>query len=500
MTSPPSPTRRRHGTLPAVGLVLLAALLVPPGAPAARSQQTIFDATSALLGVEQGERGKRLNELDALGVDTIRIVLQWRSVAPAPGRASKPEGFNAASPRDYPRGAFSHLDAVVRGATERGMKVLLTPSSPFPAWATKSGRSRLADPVPKELRRFFVALGKRYGGRFRPAAGTSTCGPTPPPCSEQLPEPLPRIGFWSVMNEPNQDIFLRPQYRRGRPYSPRLYRRLFLAAQAGLQASGHPRDSLLIGETAPSGGRTGVDPIPFLRGALCLDARFRRASGCTPIRARGWSHHPYGLGLAPFERSQNPGLVNLATIGRLTTALRRAAGAGATTGRLPVFVTEYGVQSRPDREFGVGLLRQAAYLAISEFLAWSRGGIRSYAQYLLRDDPPHYEFSFTTGLRLHSGRAKPSLRSFPLTLMVRRVGAARVRIWGHLRPGAGSRRVAIRYRDRGRGERALRTVRTDGRGYFGFGAAYVAARRWRAESRLPSGERLSGPLLGAYRF
>jgi hypothetical protein len=475
---------RRRSALPAAVLAAGVLIAVPGAAGASQSQQTIFDATAALLGGGERERRQGLNELDALGVDTIRIVFGWRSAAPAPGRARRPPAFDPANPGDYPRRAFSSLDAAIRGAAVRGMRVLLTPSGPIPDWASRSSRSRLAEPMPAELRRFVAALGRRYGGGFRPGVGA---------------EELPRVRHWSVWSEPNQDIFLRPQFRRGRPYSPRLYRRLFLAAQAGLRASGHGRDVLLVGETAPSGGRTGVDPIPFLRGMLCLDRSFDRRPGCRAIAASGYAHHPYSLGLAPHERSPNRGLVNLATIDRLTRALRRAAAAGATRRRLGLYMTEYGIQTRPDRRFGVSFGRQVVHLAISEFLAWREPAIRSYGQYLLRDDPPHYEFSFTTGLRRTSGRPKPSLRSFPMTLLVRRRGARRVVVWGHVRPDGG-RRVEISYRDRGGRARLLRAVRTNRRGYFRFAARFRVGRRWAAECRLPGGRSLAGPFLRAVRF
>ena len=91
--------------------------------------------------------------------------------------------------------------------------------------------------------------------------------------------PLPRIEDWAVYNEANQGLFLLPQRRRGRAVSPGIYRRLFLAAQAGLRRSGHGRDRLLIGETAPSGGDNGVDPIEFLRGVLCLRPNFTAPPG-----------------------------------------------------------------------------------------------------------------------------------------------------------------------------------------------------------------------------
>jgi hypothetical protein len=475
----------RRSALPGAALAVAALLAMPAGAGASSAQQTIFDATAALLGAEDRERKRRLDELDALGVDTIRIVLQWRSVAPSPGRAREPAGFNPADPRDYPPGAFHSLDAAIRGAAARRMRVLLTPTGPIPDWASRSGHSRLTEPLPSELRRFAAALGHRYGGEFRPGVGA---------------EELPRVRHWAVWSEPNQDIFLRPQFRRGRPYSPRLYRRLFLAAQAGLGASGHRGDVLLVGETAPSGGRTGIDPIPFLRGMLCLDRSFDRRPGCPAIAASGYAHHPYSLGLPPHRRSANPGLINLATIDRMIRALRRAAAAGATHRRLGLYLTEYGIQTRPDRRFGVSFARQVAYLAISEFLAWREPAIRSYAQYLLRDDPPHYEFSFTTGLRRSSGRPKPSLRSFPMTLLVRRRGARRVVLWGHVRPEGGPRRVEVSYRDRDGKARVLRAVRTNRRGYFRFAARFRVGRRWAAECRLPGGRRLAGPYLRAVRF
>jgi hypothetical protein len=484
---------------------VLAALLTPlallapvDGAGASHGQRTIFDATSSLLGAGAKERSARLNELDSLGVDTVRVVLQWRSIAPRPGRSRPPAGFNASDPRDY-GGAFGPLDATIRGAAARGMRVLLTPSGPIPDWASKSGRSRIADPEPARFRQFVAALGRRYGGGFRLAAGDSGCPAPPLPCvGRQSARPLPRVTFWAVWSEPNQDLFLRPQLRAGLPYSPRLYRRLFLAAQAGLAATGHRRDALLIGETAPSGGRDGVDPLEFLRGVLCLDRDYHRKRGCPPIRARGWSHHPYSFGIAPYQRSSNPNLINLATIGRLVRALRKAARAGATHGRLGLYVTEYGIQTRPG-DLGVSPKRQAAYLAISEFLAWRDQRIRSYAQYLLRDDPPQYEFSFTTGLRFHGGRTKPSLRSFPLTLLARRNGS-RVKLWGHVRPGEGPYRVEVRYRSRSGPSHRLRAVRTDRRGYFSFSAPYRSGRRWGAHCTLPGGRSLYGPYLHAFSF
>lgn len=486
--------------------LLLAAALLSLGilgsseAAASHSQQTIFDATSSLIYADGKDRKQRLNELSSLGVDTIRIVLPWRSFVPGGGKGKRPEGFHAADPREYPRGIFDGLDGTVRGAGARGMRILLTPAAPIPDWASASGSSAVANPEPAEFRRFVTALGARYGGAYHVDQG-KTCGAGSLGCVPHAPSPaLPRIGFWSVYNEPNLDLFLAPQFARGRPYAAKLYRRLFLAARAGLEATGHGDDTVLIGETAPSGGRASSDPLDFLRGVLCLDSSFHKRGRCAPLEASGWAHHPYNPGVAPFEQSSNPNLIGLQNISRLTAALRSAGQSGASARTLPVYFTEFGVQSYPDRALGVGLARQAAYLAIAEFIGWNDAGVRSYAQYLLRDDPASYQFSFTTGLRLADGRAKPSLRSFPMTLLAKRLGRDRVRLWGHVRPGEGPYRVEIRYRMRKGPSHRLRTVGTNRLGYFSFTSPYRAGRRWSASTELPGGRRLEGPYLHAYTF
>ena len=495
-TKPGKAGRRRCGGLAAVLLLasLLAAAVSAPSASAGPRQETVFDATSYLFNATAAQRRARIRELSGLGVDTVRLVLHWRTLVPKPGAAQRPAGFGPSNPDDYPLRRWAPVDATVRGIRARGMQVLLTPSAPIPDWASASGRSAFAEPKPAEFRRFVAAIGRRYGGDFRPRA---ECLPILCVGDPRDP-PLPGVRRWAIYNEPNLEIFLRPQFKRGRPYSPRLYRRLFLAARAGLARSGHGRDAVLIGETATSGGRKGVDPVPFLRGVFCLNRNFRRTGGCKPIRAAGFSHHPYAPGLAPYELPRNRGQITLANLGRLAQALRRAAAAGATARRLGIHLTEYGVQSLPDRQFGVGLARQAEFLGISEYLAYRTRSVRSYGQYLMEDDPASFEYSFTTGLRRHSGRRKPSYRAFRLALAVRRVGPRRVRVWGHYRPG-GRRRVVIYVRRRGGARHKLRGVRTSARGYFSFRSSFAAGRRWQAVAQIP-GPDSKGTFVRAYRF
>ncbi len=488
---------RTTRTIAALLTGLLATLAFASSAPASKSQQTIFDATNDLLRARSVQaRSNVLDQLDSLGVDTVRVVVPWRQIVPAPGAPAPPAGFDPTDPADFTGGEIATLDAVVRGAAARGMRVLLTPSSPIPNWASRSGRSSLADPIPGQYRKLITGLGRRYSGTFGGLlcseflASLGICVP-----QQVLIEPIPRVDFWSFYNEPNLELFLKPQFRRGKPVAGSTYRSLYLAGRRGLAASGHDADTVLIGETAPGPGRTGTDPIEFLRGVFCLDRSFRRRASCAPLDAAGWAHHPYDPRGTPFASSSRK-LVTVPSIAKMTGALSKAASRGATSQRLPIYVTEYGVESLPDRVLGVSFQRQAEFLGIGEYLLWLNPGIRSFAQYLLSDDDPGHETSFQTGLRRHSGAAKPSYSSFPITLVVRRLRSGQLRFWGHVRPADGTVEVLVRDER----SRLVRRIGTNPAGYFTFAAAARGATRWSASTALPGGRHLQGPRVRAYGF
>jgi hypothetical protein len=473
-------------TAATVALALCALLFAAAPAAASRSQETIFDATNDLLHAPSaGSRDAILDDLDALGVDTVRVVVPWRGVVPRPGAPTRPEGFDPEDPAAYDGRVIEALDHLVRGTSSRGMGLLLSPSAPIPDWASASGRSAVASPKPAEYRRLLTGLGRRYDGTF----GSVPCvQPLPPPldtidCLEipiLLPA-LPRVEFWSMWNEPNLEIFLKPQRRAGRPVGGALYRQLFLAGRQGLRVAGHGSDTVLVGETAPSGGRRGTPPLEFIGQVLARGG----------IGADGWAHHPYDPGGSPLASSSRK-LLSIPALNRLSRALRRGQGVP-----LPVYVTEYGVESVPDRRFGVPLVRQAEYLGLAEFSLWRNPNVRSYGQYLLNDDPARFQYSFQTGLRLSDGRAKPAHAAFALPLVVRRgARGPGLRFWGHVRPAEGPQVVEVSAQGRG----LVRRVRTDGAGYFTFTAPSRGARRWRASATLPGGRLLKGPWIRSYRF
>ena len=451
-------------------------------ASASRTQKTYFDATVDLYHAPSREaRAHRIGELERMGVDVVRIYATWYAFSPRPDAQQMPAGFDPSNPRDYPQGPYDGLDETIEGIQSRGMDVILTPSGPFPKWASRSHRSNLKHPKPSLFREWIYSLGRRYSGNFEVNGRT-----------------LPNVGRWAIWNEPNLHTFLKPQFKDSKPYSPKLYRKLFIAGQAGLRASGNGGDQILIGETATTSGPVGLNPIPFLRGFFCLNRRFDPVGNCEPIDADGWSHHPYGYNIAPHQKPINPGMIHMRNIGRLTKALGRAARAGATERRIDVFITEYGILSEP-KYFGVSLNQQAGYMAISEYLSWRNPHVRAYGQYLLHDDPLEYESAFTTGLRFAGGRKKPSYRSFQITLLPKRVGRRGVLLWGYVRAVNRRVRVEVRFKDKGKRPRLLRRLRTNRAGYFMFHHRYRDGRRWFARVRLGD-RRVEGPRLRAYRL
>jgi hypothetical protein len=491
------PARWRRLAAAAVAALACVGLAAP--AYASREQITIFDATSSLLdGQGAAHRSDVLDRLEALGVDTLRAQVRWRLFAPDPDSPVKPRDFDSDDPGDYPQDSMKVLDDIVREARQRQISVLLTPTSPIPDWAGSTGHSTTYGPEVDEYENFVTALGRRYDG---------TC--VPPNC---LPgamgqgEPLPRVYQWAVWNEPNLKTFLRPQRTSsGRTVSGFVYRRLFFAAQRALEATGHASDELLIGETAPSRGSVSTAPLKFLRQVFCLSRRYRPLRDCDPISADGWSHHPYNPHVPPWRRPdrRHGSIVGIGSIDRLTRALRRVRGARGTTDRLPVYITEYGVESLPEQNHGVSLQRQAEFLAAAEYLLYRNPLILAFAQYLLDDDDqPESQFSFQTGLRFHNGTPKPAYDAFAITLLVRRLGnSGSAEVWGHVRPGVGFTDVSIRVRD-GEDEpsRPLRTVETDADGYFSFTTTFRKGREWRATAPLPQGRLLKGPYVRSYRF
>jgi hypothetical protein len=476
---------RIAGTAVAVCVAIAVLLVVLPSAGvkhAPHAPQSIFQDDNHLLYADRATVAATLDELKGLGVDTIRVTVEWAYIAPHPSSRAEPTGFDAANPADYDSGAWSRYDRVVEMAAARGIGVDFNVTAPGPVWAMKpapatmqSGASREDyEPSATAFGQFVRALGTRYSGSYLPTPRTS-----PGSAPRRTARALPRVDFWSIWNEPNQPAWLAPQWRTvGHaqvPSSPRLYRALVDAAVGALEATGHTlaKDTILVGETAPEGAvtpvagtrpqryvsSTGSDdsmtPMVFLRALYCVNSNYQRltgvaasALGCPTggsaaafvtenrglFYAAGYAHHPYFFEFAPNVSSPIADYVPLADLPRLERGLDRAFAAYGVSRTIPIYLTEYGYQTNPPAPSqSVTPAEQAAYLNEADYMAWRDPRVRAVAQFLLYDSGPNTNYlpsspnywgsQFQTGLingpgTPLAGHAKPALAAYALPIWI----------------------------------------------------------------------------------
>jgi hypothetical protein len=449
----------RHRILLVV--VTCLAVLLPASIAGANSRQfTTVEAPAELLF--SGSPDAALDQIRDLGATAIRLQLSWSSIAPDPN-AKRAPSFNQTDPNAYPAGAWARWDAAIDGARARGLKVYLTLTGPAPYWATSAKRDGLTKPSAEAFSKFATAAGRRYGSK---------------------------VSWWSIWNEPNLGKLLKPIKGLA---SAKVYRQLYLQGYQGLRGSG-VRAPILIGELAPIGNSirdTGtIHPLQFLRAMLCLDGRWHKSRRCGKVPTQGFAIHPYTPKFGPFFQSQNQDDVTIGVLSRLVRALDRAASAGALARRLPVYVSEFGVQSYPDRQFGVPLPTQSDFRSIGEKMAWSNARVKSFSQYLLRDDPEEAgaHGKFESGLFLNkTGAPKPAWYGFRLPLVVTKGRGSRVALWGLVRPAHGrGGSLEIQVKDRRGGWKKLATQRYGGGGYWQRSATTKSGRQWRVVWTDPS--------------
>jgi len=388
----------------------LAALAVAGPAHASPTQESIIQDDPLLLDARsQAEVDDAFARLRSTGADRVRVSLFWFLVAPASADQQRPPG-------PYATEAWAPYDRIVRAAARTRTPLLVTLTGPAPAWATPGARCE--DAPGRGCGEGVFRPGAREFGAFVRAAG----------------ERYPGITMWSIWNEPNYPSSLKPVWAANRPRteeemvpaSPRHYRGLIAAAWAGLLASGHGGDRILIGETAPRGGKNprelgnAMAPAEFVRELYCVNARHKpwtgqaaRARGCpdTPsarssfasenpglFRSQGWAHHPFSLARRrwhlPTWRHQLADNVAIGNLDHLVGTLDRCARAWGGPARKSLWITEYGYQTTPpDPVAGVAPARQGPLYAWGEEIAYRNPRVASIAQFLLEDDAPVEGFS-----------------------------------------------------------------------------------------------------------
>ena len=331
--------------------MLVAAACAAPAADASSRQLLIMQDDSQLRSAPTAT----LDEFDSLGADVVKVNLYWDDVAP--GGRRKPAGFDGSNPSGYTWDFYVAIDQAIRN---RGMRPYFSLGGRAPAWATKRrGRRGTYRPSAKEFRLFAQAAGSRF----------------------------PSVDIWSIWNEANLYSWLSPQRVRRVPVSPGIYRGLYLAGHRGLEAGGHGDDTILFGELMPRGGTDSrkVRPLEFLREMVCLDRNYRqyrgsaaRKRGCRRvgrIPTSGLAYHPYTLANGPDvnEGADEAAIGQLSRVRRTLDALARR---GKLPRRLPIWITEFGYQTRPPDRNATRLRRAPALMDLSEWIAFRDRAIR----------------------------------------------------------------------------------------------------------------------------
>jgi hypothetical protein len=466
--------RIRKLLISTLACVVLAGSAGAAQALASHGQLTYFEASSLLL--KANTRQHTIEQLKYLGVKALRIELKWSEVAPIPTSATEPS-FQATNPVSYDWGNYGTLLPEIK---KLGWPVLLTITGPAPRWATANRKAPyITRPDPKDFEEFTTAVAREFGSE---------------------------VSTYSIWNEPNESVFLLPQWNSsGTPASGRIYRGLYQAGYAGLQAGGLTHPKVLFGETAPVGydkvnpHKEGsralthpVAPLAFMREALCLNAKYRKAGSCAELQISGYAHHAYTLPAGPYFKPGEQDNVTIGALSRLSNALNLAARAHAIPGGVPIYLTEFGVQSLPNKFLGVSAAKQAEYDAISEHIAYENPRVAAFSQYLLKDDPVGGPANFQTGLEYSDGRAKPLYFGWPVPLTVSKTGHG-VSLWGLVRPATGATKVTILVKTSGsRRYKTLRTVTTNSAGCWSLSSS-TAGQFWRVRWTSPKGVKYEGP-------
>lgn len=377
-------TLRRLVVLAAVVVV---ALLAATASQASRYMRVgIYDEAQTLYGPVP----QTFALFKQLHVQEVRLNLYWGGKYGVARTRPK----NATNPND-PAYDWTLYDRTVNYAAQAGVHVLFSVYG-TPAWANGDKGMNVAPTRSTDLRNFVLAAARRYGGAWPGDDGRL----------------LPAVKEWLAWNEPNNPLFLSPQYKKTSKgwvmQSAIDYAQICNAVYSGVHASLFVGERVACGGTAPRGNndpsssRPSISPLAFLRGV--------KKAGLKTFDA--WAHHPYYAGPSdqpntkPVTAKGAP--ATAVTLGNLDDLIHLVT---QLYGNKRIWITEYGYQTNPpDPLFGVSYAKQALYLKQAFGIARKNPRIDMMLWFLLKDEPNLA--GWQSGLITYSGKKKPSFNAF----------------------------------------------------------------------------------------
>jgi hypothetical protein len=296
----------------------------------------------------------------------LRMNLRWGG----PNGVARERPANPTNPAD-PAYDWAAYDRAVLRAREVGVEAMFSIVQ-TPSWANGGASWNVAPRNAIDLRKFSIAAARRYDGTYVGEDGRT----------------LPSVRLWLAWNEPNNPVFLKPQYvQKGSRWviqSAKDYARICNAVVGGVK-SVQPTAKVGCGVTAPRGNnnptsaRPSVSPITFVRAM--------KAAGAEGFDA--YAHHPYyGARSETPTTKPPPGPAGQAptavTLGNFDVLVREVT---ALYGFKRMWVTEYGYQTNPpDRLFGVSWADQARYMTQAYGVLRRHPRVDIFIWFLLRDE------------------------------------------------------------------------------------------------------------------
>jgi hypothetical protein len=385
-----------------VGLAVSAATASP-------KKHTTKQSSHLLVGINDeaftlyGDPTTAFPTLKALKTQVLRVNLYWGATQWA---IAKTRPADPTDPGD-PAYNWSIYDRLVRYATQYNIKVVF--SILFtPGWAN-GGKARTVAPTnSKDLANFAYAAAERYSGLWTPPAWQQD------PSNPTSKLPLPKVSMWTAWNEPNNPIWLTPQYKRvgktWRVESAFQYAKICNAVMDGVHSpflGPLPDEHVACGVTGPKGNdapgtsRASVDPITFLTQAHRFGMKDFDVYAHHPYPDIGAAESPTFVPTGKFKRR-----VQLGNIGALLKVISQFYGPKH------LWITEFGYQSNPpDKNFGVSYAKQAQYLTQSYAIARANPRIDMLLWFLVRDEP-NVRTGWQSGLSTPTGKKKPAWGAF----------------------------------------------------------------------------------------
>jgi hypothetical protein len=400
---------RHIGLIAAAALLSAAALalLAPGGAQASsRIQYGIQDDAWLIYGPESPAR--RIQILQQLGVDTVRMTLHWDTIA-------KSQPADPRNPAD-PAYDWSLYDPILQRLRAAKISLLLSLYG-TPSWANGGEKPNRVPDSGASFADFAFAAAKKYSWVRR----------------------------WTVWNEPNLQLFLRPN-------APSVYvSRLLNPAYAALKEAN--RSNLVAGGvTSPRKTPSGVSPITWIRGMHKAHAR---------LDAYGQNPYPTRPRETPFAGGcWHCAEFTMATLPKLITEVRKNFGSSTR-----IWLTEYGYNSKPPSKWlGVPNALQARFVGQAGLRTYLARNVDVLIHFLVRDEPNARKW--TSGMLTSRGKIKPSFAGFALPLAQVSRRGNRVTIWGQVRPRTGKQQYQLQQFVNRRWRAIGGTRATNSRGFF----------------------------------